>query len=150
MPSNQGLESIEVVHILVASPETLWFEFLSVMIGHPVTHAQTMQAIYNVFFASLLIMLVLSSAIILYSGLYRSAEAEYLLTTPVRPERIVLHKFQEAIVFSSWGFLLLGSPMLVAYGLQAGAPNEVRMALQGEWPKNVVNKAVKDNNRAGI
>ncbi len=44
------------------------------------------------------------------------------MTTPVRPERIVLHKFQEAIVFSSWGFLLLGSPMLVAYGLQAHAP----------------------------
>ena len=34
----------------------------------------------------------------------------------------MLHKFQEAIVFSSWGFLLLGSPMLVAYGLQAEAP----------------------------
>ena len=35
-------------------------------------------------------------------------------------------------------------------GLQAGAPGEVRLVLQGEWPKNVVNKAVKDNNRAGI
>ena len=35
-------------------------------------------------------------------------------------------------------------------GLQAGAPNEVRLVLQGEWPKNVVNKAVKDNNRASI
>jgi ABC-2 type transport system permease protein len=98
------------------------FEFLESMIGHRVTHAQTVQAIYNVFFASLLMMLVLSSAIILYGGLYRSAESDFLLTTPVRPERIVLHKFQEAIVFSSWGFLLLGSPMLVAYGLQAKAP----------------------------
>lgn len=35
-------------------------------------------------------------------------------------------------------------------GLQAGAPNEVKLVLQGEWPKNVVNKAVKDNNRAGV
>ena len=35
-------------------------------------------------------------------------------------------------------------------GLQAGAPNEVRLVLQDEWPKNVVNKAVKDNNRAGV
>ena len=35
-------------------------------------------------------------------------------------------------------------------GLQAGAPNEVRLVLQGKWPKNVVNKAVKKNNRAGI
>lgn len=98
------------------------FHFLSRTISHSVTQAQTVQAVYNVFFASLLVMLVLSSAIILYGGLYRSAEAEFLLTTPVRPERIVLHKFQEAIVFSSWGFLLLGSPMLVAYGLEVGAP----------------------------
>ncbi len=86
------------------------------------THALTVQAVYNIFFASLMMMLVFSSAIILYGGLYCSAEAEFLLTTPVCPERIVLHKFQEAIVFSSWGFLLLGSPMLVAYGLEANAP----------------------------
>ena len=98
------------------------FAFLSATIGHPVTHALTVQAVYNIFFASLMMMLVFSSAIILYGGLYCSAEAEFLLTTPVCPERIVLHKFQEAIVFSSWGFLLLGSPMLVAYGLEANAP----------------------------
>ncbi len=98
------------------------FEFLDMTIDHPLTLAQTVQAIYNVFFASLLLMLILSSAIILYGGLYCSSEAQFLLTTPVRPERIVLHKFQEAIVFSSWGFLLLGSPMLVAHGLQFDAP----------------------------
>ncbi|MGD9721370.1 MAG: hypothetical protein AB7O59_09185 [Pirellulales bacterium] len=98
------------------------FEFLHMAIGDDVTYAQTVQAIYNVFFASLMMMLLLSSGIILYGGLYCSSEAEFLLTTPIRPERIVLHKFQEAIAFSSWGFLLLGSPMLVAYGLQASAP----------------------------
>jgi ABC-2 type transport system permease protein len=98
------------------------FEFLNTTIGHEVTHAQTVQAIYNVFFASLMMMLLVSSSIILFGGLYCSSEAEFLLTTPIRPERIVLHKFQEAIAFSSWGFLLLGSPMLVAHGLQAGAP----------------------------
>lgn len=98
------------------------FEFLSTTIGHPVTHTLTVHAVYNVFFLSLMTMLVFSSAIILYGGLYCSSEAEFLLTTPVSPERIVLHKFQEAIAFSSWGFMLLGSPMLVAYGLQAAAP----------------------------
>jgi D-3-phosphoglycerate dehydrogenase len=35
-------------------------------------------------------------------------------------------------------------------GLQAGAPNEVKLVLQGKWPKNAVNKAVKNNNRAGL
>ena len=35
-------------------------------------------------------------------------------------------------------------------GLQAGAPNEVRRVLSGEWPVNVVNRAVKGKNRAGL
>lgn len=35
-------------------------------------------------------------------------------------------------------------------GLQAGAPNEVRRVLSGQWPVNVVNPAVKGRNRAGL
>lgn len=35
-------------------------------------------------------------------------------------------------------------------GLQAGAPAEVRRVLTGEWPINVVNKAVKGKSRAGL
>jgi D-3-phosphoglycerate dehydrogenase len=35
-------------------------------------------------------------------------------------------------------------------GLQAGAPGEVRRVLSGEWPLNVVNRAVKGKNRARL
>ncbi|HZN24668.1 MAG TPA: C-terminal binding protein [Burkholderiales bacterium] len=35
-------------------------------------------------------------------------------------------------------------------GLQSGAPSEVRRVLMGEWPANVVNRAVKGRNRAGL
>jgi D-3-phosphoglycerate dehydrogenase len=35
-------------------------------------------------------------------------------------------------------------------GLQAGAPSEVRRVLSGEWPINVVNRAVKGKSRAGL
>jgi D-3-phosphoglycerate dehydrogenase len=35
-------------------------------------------------------------------------------------------------------------------GLQAGAPSEVRRVLSGVWPVNVVNRAVKGKNRAGL
>ena len=35
-------------------------------------------------------------------------------------------------------------------GLQAGAPAEVRRVLTGQWPLNVVNRAVKAKNRAGL
>ena len=98
------------------------FRFLSNTIGNANTHMQTVQAIYNVFFASLMVMLIFSSGIILYSGLFCSHESALLLSTPARPERIVLHKFQESLFFSSWGFVLLGSPMLIAYGVQSSAP----------------------------
>jgi D-3-phosphoglycerate dehydrogenase len=35
-------------------------------------------------------------------------------------------------------------------GLQAGAPGEVRRVLSGQWPLNVVNRAVKGKTRAGL
>jgi D-3-phosphoglycerate dehydrogenase len=35
-------------------------------------------------------------------------------------------------------------------GLQTGAPTEVQRVLTSQWPVNVVNKAVKSNNRAGL
>ena len=98
------------------------FTVLDSAISHAPTKTQTIHAIYNVFFLSLLAMLAVSSGIILYGLLFDSEEVRYLLTTPASPERIVLHKFQEAIVLSCWGFILLGSPLLVAYGVQANAP----------------------------
>ena len=96
------------------------FRFLDGSLNNPATRARTIAAILNIFFLSLL--LVFSSGIILYSGLFRSPETRYLLTLPARAERVFLHKMQEAAAFSSWGFVLLGSPMLVAYGLVNLAP----------------------------
>lgn len=98
------------------------FDFLDDAIPEPATHDETVRVVYGVFFASLTVMLVISTAIIVYSGLYRSDEATFLLTTPIRDERVFLHKFQQGMLFSSWGFLLLGSPMLVAYGMVVDAP----------------------------
>jgi ABC-2 type transport system permease protein len=100
------------------------FEFVVGYVEAPgaAYHAQTMRFVFTLFFLSLQVMLVFSSGIILYSGLYPSRETAYLLTLPVRDERLVYHRFQEALVFSSWGFFLLASPMLFAYGLVVEAP----------------------------
>lgn len=100
----------------------LGFQFLDDAIHESSTHDETVRAVYSVFFASLTIMLIISTGIIMYSGMYRSDEATFLLTTPVRPQRVFLHKFLQGMLFSSWGFLLLGSPMLVAYGFVVHAP----------------------------
>jgi ABC-2 type transport system permease protein len=85
-------------------------------------HADTMLFVFPLFFLSLQVMLIFSAGIILYGGLYPSRETAYLMTLPVRDERLVYYRFQEALVFSSWGFFLLASPMLLAYGMVANAP----------------------------
>lgn len=77
--------------------------------------------IFSMFFLSLLMMLFFSTAIIVYAGLFQSREAAFLLTTPASADRIFAYKFLEAIGFSSWGFLLLVSPMMVAYGITVPA-----------------------------
>src|SRR5215213_177348 len=107
------------------------FQFIVVNIapaGAPY-HAQTVRFVFHLFFASLNVMLVFSSGIILYTGLYKSPETDHLLTLPARPERVVLYKFQEAVFFSSWGFFLLASPIMIAYGIVAGAPSYYYMLL---------------------
>lgn len=98
------------------------FRFLRTGIVHAETHDQMVRAVFGMFFVALMVMLVFSSAIILYGSLFRSREVAFLFTIPARVERVFLHKFQEAVLLSSWGFLLLGSPMLLAYGIVAGAP----------------------------
>jgi ABC-2 type transport system permease protein len=96
------------------------FDFMRQML--PGLFASLAQEIFNTFFLALFLMLIFSSAVILYGSLFHNGEVAYLLTVPIRDERIFHHKFQHAVVLSSWGFLLLGSPMMVAYGLAANAP----------------------------
>ncbi len=78
--------------------------------------------IFSLFFLSLLVMLFFSTGIILYSSLFQRREAAFLLTTPATADRIFAYKFTEAIAVSSWAFLLLGSPLMVAYGISVGVP----------------------------
>jgi ABC-2 type transport system permease protein len=100
------------------------FSFIVDNVGQPggKYHAKTVEFVFHLFFASLNLMLVFSSGIILFTGLYSSPETEFLLTLPIRSERVVLYKFQEAVFFSSWGFFLLASPIMIAYGIVAAAP----------------------------
>jgi ABC-2 type transport system permease protein len=91
------------------------FHFLTAL------HAEVIPLLFNAFFTSLTLMLLFSAGILVFTGLYCSAEARLLLTLPARAEAIFAHKFQEALWFSCWGFVLLGSPMLVAYGSARGA-----------------------------
>lgn len=78
--------------------------------------------LFDLMFFTLGVMLVFSTGIILYASLFTSPEARYLLTTPATADRVFATKFQAAVAFSSWAFLILGLPILIAYGIVAGVP----------------------------
>ena len=80
------------------------------------------EMLFGLFFMTLTVMLVFSAGILLYAGLFASPEAMFLLVRPVRAELVFAYKFAESLFFSSWGLLLLASPMMLAYGLTVGAP----------------------------
>lgn len=95
------------------------FMFISVYVDLVNT---IVESIFSMFFLSLMVMLFFSTGILTYTGLFQSREAAFLLTTPASADRVFAYKFVEAMGFSSWGFLLLGSPMMVAYGISVHAP----------------------------
>jgi ABC-2 type transport system permease protein len=75
------------------------------------------EMIFNALFFTLGGMLVFSSGLVLYAGLFNGAETRFLLTTPARADHIFATKLQSAIAFSSWAFFVVGVPVLIAYGL---------------------------------
>lgn len=79
------------------------------------------EAIY-LFFAGLLIMLSLSSLIICYVTFYTSKEVGFLFSLPVGERAIFFYRFSQSVVFSSWAFLFIGIPFILAYALVKQVP----------------------------
>jgi len=77
--------------------------------------------LFGAFAFVLLAMLTLSSLLLALGLLYRSAETTQLLTAPVGAGSICLVRLADVAFFSSWSSAYLGSPVLLAYGLQVGA-----------------------------
>jgi ABC-2 type transport system permease protein len=106
------------------------FRFLSVERKIPLGGG-LVGTLFDLLFLTLTVLLTFSTGIILYSSLFTSAEATYLLHGPAPVDHIYAYKYQGAVAFSSWAFLLLGSPVLVGYGLveQVGWPFYVLMPI---------------------
>jgi ABC-2 type transport system permease protein len=78
--------------------------------------------LFDLLFVALGIMLIFSTGIILFSSLFSAAETSFLLSTPAAADQVFAYKYQGAITFSSYAFILLGSPILLAYGWISGVP----------------------------
>ncbi len=83
---------------------------------------QIIGLLLGLLFFALGVLLIFSGGLILYGSLFTAAETAFLLSKPVRAEEVFAFKFQGAMGFSSWAFVLLGSPVLIAYGLVCHSP----------------------------
>jgi len=78
--------------------------------------------LFDIMFFALGSMLVFSTGLIAYASLFTSPESRFLLCTPARADHVFAMKFQGAVAFSSWAFVVLCSPILIAHGVIFGAP----------------------------
>ncbi|RME05066.1 MAG: hypothetical protein D6812_03695 [Deltaproteobacteria bacterium] len=78
---------------------------------------QVNEYLFSLFFLTLFVMLVISNGILTYTTLFRSREMAFLLSKPICARDLFIYKFLETVFFSSWGFLLVATPLIVAYGL---------------------------------
>jgi ABC-2 type transport system permease protein len=76
----------------------------------------------SVFALLLFVMLAASSALLAFSSLYRSREVTHLLTTPLPARDLFLARLTEVTFLSSWSSAYVGSPVVLAYGLERHAP----------------------------
>ncbi len=72
------------------------------------------QHLFVHFFLVLAVMLTFSNAILTFGSLYGREEAGFLLGMPLRAREVVVVKWFEGIALSSWSFLLLGVPLMLA------------------------------------
>ncbi|MBY0231078.1 MAG: hypothetical protein K2W96_17475 [Gemmataceae bacterium] len=115
------LAATVLVWAFVFAVSWLGFKFLVEEVRVPPDGAIIARLISMLFF-TLGGALVFSSALILHASLFNSAETAFLLSRPVTADHVFAYKFQAATGFSSWAFILLGCPVLITYGMAAGAP----------------------------
>ena len=98
----------------VAHAVSFWsFRFIE---GFPAIGTALSERLLSLLFLILLVMVGLSTAVIAYASLYLAAETEFLFQNPAPPRLIFFLKLCESVAFSAWATLVLGLPVLVAFG----------------------------------
>ena len=85
-------------------------------------HGEIVGVLLDLLFLTLGALLVFTGGLILYGSLFTAPETAFLLCTPLPDDRVFAYKFQTATAVSIWAFLLMGGPILIAYGITCFAP----------------------------
>ena len=85
------------------------------------------------FSLALLTLLVVSNILVAFATFYRSREVPFLLLRPIPFPVFFLGRFSQTVAFSSWASAFLGGPVVLAWGLETGAPPLFYLALFPFW-----------------
>src|ERR1035437_1345456 len=92
------------------------FLFLSALGGIGV---MLIRHLFALFFFGLGLMLILSNIITTYTTVFHSEEIPFLLCRPIAPGEILLHKWLETTLISSWAFFFIIIPFIGAFAWHA-------------------------------
>jgi ABC-2 type transport system permease protein len=92
------------------------FEFLDSFSG---IGSIIVSRLFSVFFFGMSCMLVMSSIVTSYVTIFRSDEVRFLLVRPFAMSDIVVYKFFESAMLSSWAFFFIIVPFISAFALHA-------------------------------
>ena len=102
------------------------FRWLMVFGGGPSTEFNfsdlLMARLLSIHSLTVFLLLVFSNVLVAFSTLYRSKEVVYLLHGPIRYDHFFYARFFECVAFSSWALVFIGSPLMLAYGINTAAP----------------------------
>ncbi len=96
---------------------TFGFRFLR---GHRGIRDLLVPYLFSIYFLTMLLMLTFSNAVISFGALFRSPETRLLMSLPLPVRTVYSYKVSESLLFSSWAFMVLGGPLMIAYGLYGG------------------------------
>lgn len=75
------------------------------------------ELIFGLFFVSVTGLTLFSTGLMIYGNLFSSPETAFLLASPSRADQVFAHKYRETLFFTGWSFFLLGTPMMIAFGI---------------------------------
>jgi ABC-2 type transport system permease protein len=80
-----------------------------------------MSRLLSILSLALFFLLIFSNVLVAFSTMYKSKEVIYLLQGPITYQQFFHARFVECVTFSSWSLAFLGSPLMLAYGVQTEA-----------------------------
>ncbi len=122
-----GVISVSAIGLWVGAFALFYYGFRFLMvIGNDTTGEFNfgdllMGRMLSIFGLAVFMLLIFSNVLVAFSTMYRSKEVVYLLQAPISFENFFYARFFESVAFSSWSLAYLGSPLLLAYGLQTKA-----------------------------